>query len=116
MDSSAMDTELDRIVSFLRGGLRRPDLEQALRVIETWEQRLAASGSPELVPIAENLAELRTILLAGDFDPAAVGRLLMTLGEQVGAVAESDVGGPVADRLLRLSSLLADQGSTLAQH
>jgi hypothetical protein len=113
VDTGGMSTELDQIVAFLRGGVRRPDLEQGLRVIETWEQRLAASGSPDLVPVAENLAELRTILLAGDFDPAAVGRLLVTLGEQVEAVAESDVGAPVADRLLRLSSLLADQGGAL---
>lgn len=114
MDTNGIAAELDRVLSFLRGGVRRPDLEQPLRVIEVWEQRLAASGNPELVPVAENLAELRAVLLAGDFDPAAVGRLLITLGEQVRSVAESDVGAPVADKLSRLSALLVEQGSTLA--
>lgn len=114
MEANSMDAELDRVVSFLRGGVRQADLEQPLRVIETWEQRLAASGSPELVPVAENLAELRTVLLAGGFDPAAVGSLLTTLGGQVGAVARSDVGAPVADELSQLSVLLEEQGGALA--
>lgn len=114
MAANEYDTGIDQAVAFLQGGVRRPGIEAGLRVIETWEQRLAASGSPKLVPIAENLAELRTLLLAGDFDPAAVGRLLVTLGEQVQEAAESDVGAPVADRLSRLSVLLIEQGSVLA--
>jgi hypothetical protein len=60
-----------------------------------------------------NLAALRTLLLAGDFDPVAVGQLLVTLGEQVRVVAESDIGAPVAQRLSQLSALLADQGNAL---
>ncbi len=114
MATNEIDAGIDQAVAFLQGGVRRPGIEAGLRVIETWEQRLAASGSPELVPIAENLADLRILLLAGDFDPAAVGQLLMTLGEQVQEAAESDVGAPVADRLSRLSVLLTDQGDVLA--
>jgi hypothetical protein len=60
------------------------------------------------------LADLRIQLLADDSDPAAVGRLLVTLGEQVGTVAESDAGAPVADRLQQLSALLTDQGNAVA--
>ena len=113
MAANEYDTGIDQAVAFLQGGVRRPGIEAGLRVIETWEQRLAASESHELIPIAENLADLRTLLLAGDFDPAAVGRLLVTLGEQVQEAAESDVGVPVADRLSRLSVLLIEQGDTL---
>ena len=114
MAANEYDTGIDQAVAFLQGGVRRPGIEAGLRVIETWEQRLAASESPELIPIAENLADLRILLLAGDFDPAAVGGLLVTLGEQVQEAAESDVGAPVADRLSRLSALLTDQGNALA--
>ena len=114
MAANEIETALDQAVAVLQGGLERPRMEGALRVIEIWEQRLAASESPELLPIADNLAALRIQLLAGDFDPAAVGRLLMTLGEQVGSVAESDIGAPVADRLSQLSALLTDGGNTLA--
>jgi hypothetical protein len=114
MAANEIDAGIDQAVAFLQGGVRRPGIEAGLRVIETWEQRLAASGSPELIPIAENLADLRILLLAGDFDPATVGQLLVTLGEQVQEAAESDVGAPVADRLSRLSVLLTDQGNVLA--
>jgi hypothetical protein len=89
-------------------------MEGTLGMIETWEQRLAASERPELIPISNNLADLRIQLLAGDSNPSAVGRLLMTLGEQVGSVVESDIGAPVADRLSQLSALLTDQGNALA--
>ncbi len=113
MEANETGIELDRAATFLRGGIRRPTIEEGLRVIEVWEQRLAASGSPELVPIADNLAALRVLLLSGDFDPAAVGELLATLGEQVQAVADSDVGAPVTDRLSLLGTLLTDQGNAL---
>jgi molecular chaperone DnaK (HSP70) len=105
---------LDQAVAVLQGGVERPGMEGALRVIEIWEQRLAASESPELLSVADNLAALRIQLLAGDSEPAAVGRLLVTLGEQVGSVATSDIGTPVADRLSQLSALLTDGGNTLA--
>ncbi len=114
MAANETDAALDQAVAVLQGGVERPGMEGALRVIETWEQRLAASESPELIPISDNLADFRIQLLAGDSDPAAVGRLLVTLGEQVGAVAESDIGAPVADRLSQLSALLTDQGNALA--
>jgi len=114
MAANEIDAGIDQAIAFLQGGVRRSGIEAGLRVIETWEQRLAASGSPELIPIAENLADLRILLLAGNFDPAAVGRLLVTLGEQVQEAAESDVGAPVANRLSRLSVLLTDQGDVLA--
>ncbi len=113
MEANETGIELDRAAAFLEGGILRPTIEEALRVIEVWEQRLAASGSSELLPIADNLATLRTLLLSGDFDPEAVGRLLVTLGEQVQAVADSDVGAPVSDRLSLLSTLLTDQGNAL---
>lgn len=114
MAANETDAALDQAVAILQGGVERPRMEGTLRVIETWEQRLAASGSPELVPISDNLADLRIQLLAGDSDPAAVGQLLVTLGEQVRSVAESDTGAPVADKLSQLSALLTDQGNALA--
>lgn len=113
MGPDEIDVSLERAVTFLRGGVRRPGMGQALQVIETWEQRLAASQSEELVSIAENLADLRVQLLAGEFDPAAVGGLLITLGEQVERVAAKDVGAPVADKLTPLSELLVEQGNSL---
>jgi hypothetical protein len=111
--ANEIDAALDQAVAVLQGGFERPDMEAPLRVIETWEQRLAASEIPGLMSIADNLAALRIQLLAGDSDPAAVGQLLVALGEQVRAVSGSEVGTPVADKLSQLSVLLSDRGSTL---
>ena len=52
MATNEIDIGLDQAVAFLQGGVQRPNIEAGLRVIETWEQRLAASESPELLPIA----------------------------------------------------------------
>ncbi len=114
MAANEIDAALEEAVAVLQGGVERPDMEAPLRVIETWEQRLAASESPELVSIADNLAALRIQLLAGDADPAAVGQLLLTLGEQVRAVSKSEVGAPVADKLLQLGELLSYRGNALS--
>lgn len=115
MQGDQYEAELDRATSFLRGGVRRPDIEQGLRVIETWEQRLAASERDELIAVAETLAELRIQLLAGDAAPEAIGDLLVNLGEQVSAVASSDVGKPVSEGLSELATLLAEEGGALSR-
>lgn len=106
--------DLDQAVAVLQGGVERTGMEAALRVIETWEQKLAASGTPELVAISDDLASLRVQLLTGEFDPAAVGQLMSNIGDQVRSVAASDVGAPVAGRLTLLADGLSDGGATLA--
>ena len=114
MAANEIDAALEEAVAVLQGGVQRSEMEAALRVIETWEQRLAASESPELISIADNLDTLRIQLLAGNSDLAAVGQLLVKLGEQVRSVSKSDVGAPVAGKLLQLGDLLLDRGNALA--
>ena len=41
MAANEYDTGIDQTVAFLQGGVRRPGIEAGLRVIETWEHRLA---------------------------------------------------------------------------
>ena len=114
MAANEIDAALEEAVAVLQGGVQRSEMEAALRVIETWEQRLAASESPELMSIADNLAALRVQLLGGDANLAAIGQLLVKLGEQVRSVSKSDVGTPVAGKLLQLGDLLLDRGNALA--
>ena len=59
MAANEIDAALEEAVAVLQGGVQRSEMEAALRVIEIWEQRLAASESPELMSIADNLAALR---------------------------------------------------------
>ena len=115
MEANQTEAALDATVTSLQGGVRRLGVEAALLVIESWEQKLAASGSPNLMPVAENLGALRALLSAGDFDPVAVGELLATLGEQVQRIAnDRDAEIEVADKLSQLSVLLLSEGDSLS--
>lgn len=113
MEENEIGADLDRTVAFLQGGVEQIGIEAALPVIEGWQHRLEASDSPELVAVAENLVALKTELSASDPDPAAVGELLVTLGEQVQVVANGDVGPLISDRLSQLSVMLETEGSSL---
>ena len=105
---------LDRTIRSLRDGIWQLGIESALPVIEGWEERLSTLDSPELVTVAENLATLRSHLWADDFDPDAVGRLLITLGKQVQVVSNGPAGTQAGmDKLTQLSILLARQGESL---
>jgi hypothetical protein len=106
---------LDRTTRSLRDGIRQLGIEAALPMIEVWEERLSSLDSPELAAVAENLAALRSHLSADDFDPNAVGRLLITLGKQVQIVSNGPAGTQAGmERLTRLSILLARQGESLS--
>ena len=114
MAENDIGTALDSTTSSLRDGIRQLGIEAALPVIEGWEERLSALDSPELATISKNLAILRSQLSAHDFDPDAVGRLLITLGKQVQVVANGPAGTQAGmDKLTRLSILLARQGESL---
>lgn len=106
---------LDRTTRSLRDGIRQLGIEAALPVIEGWEERLSSLDSPELAAVAENLAALRSHLSADDFDPNAVGQLLINLGKQVQVVANGPAGTQAGmEKLTRLSILLARQGESLS--
>jgi hypothetical protein len=114
VNTNEISTVLDSTVAALQGGVQRLGVDAALPVIESWEKRLGASGDPELTPIAGNLGALRAQLSASDFDQAAVGQLLATLGEQVQRVANTDIQIEVADKLSQLSVLLSSEGDSLS--
>lgn len=114
MKANYIKAALDVTVATLQGGVERLGNAAALSEIEAWERKLEDSGSPELAPIAENLGALRTLLSEDDFDPAALGRLMVTLGDQVQRVANSDVQIEVADKLSQLSVLLSSEGDSLS--
>ena len=115
MTENDIGDALDRTASSLRDGVQRLGIEAALPVIEDWEERLSALDSPELAAVAENLAALRTHLSSDDFDPAAVGRLMITLGKQVQVVANGPAGTQAGmERLTRLSILLARGGESIS--
>lgn len=114
MAENDIGAALDRTARSLQNGIWQLGIEAALPLIEGWEEKLSALDSPELAAVAENLAALRSHLSADDFDPNAVGQLLITLGKQVQVVANGPAGTQAGmERLTRLSILLARQGESL---
>ena len=104
---------LDLTVTSLKEGVVRLGAEAALPEIMAWQERLAASGDPDLEAVAGTLGELGAQLGSSGFDPVSVGTLLMSLGEQVEGVAGVEIGEQVGDRLARLGALLGSEGDAL---
>lgn len=114
VESNNVGTALDSTIASLQGGVERLGIEAALPIIGDWEERLAASGSPELASVAENLTALRTQLSSGSPDQAATGEIMAELSEQVQRLANEDIQIEVADKLSQLSVLLSNEGDSLA--
>ena len=104
---------LDLTVASLKEGVVRLGIGAALPEISAWEERLAASGDPDLEAVAGTLGELRAQLDPSGLDPVSVGALLMSLGDQVEQVAGAEVGQRVGDKLSQLGALLGREGDAL---
>ena len=104
---------LDLTLASLKEGVVRLGAEAALPEITAWQERLAASGDPDLEAVAGTLGELGAQLGSSGFDPVSVGTLLMSLGEQVEKVAGVEIGEQVGDKLSRLGALLGSEGDAL---
>ncbi|MCA1717594.1 MAG: hypothetical protein LC781_12490 [Actinobacteria bacterium] len=111
---TAEPEDFDPTISALRGGVENLTIERALSEIDGWEQKLEESGDPQLVPIAENLRQLRALLTADRLDGAAVGLLLGVMGEQVHGVASGSLGESVGGKLWQLGGLLATEGRAVS--
>ena len=114
MEANDVGAALDSTIASLQGGVERMGIEAALSVIGEWEERLVASGDPELVSVAENLAALRVQLSSGNPDQVAAGEIMVDLSEQVQRLANEDIQIEVADKLSQLSVLLSNEGDSLA--
>lgn len=114
MEANDVGAALDSTIASLLGGVERMGVEAALSVIGHWEERLTASGNPELMPVAENLTALKAQLSSGSPDQVTAGEILADLSEQVQRLANEDIQIEVADKLSQLSVLLSNEGDSLA--
>jgi hypothetical protein len=106
---------LDATISALRGGVANLTVERALAEIDEWQLRLGEPGDPELLPVAENLWRLSSLLTADEVDAGEVGELLKDLGGQVQHLADSGKApATISDRLKTLGGLLASEGDSVS--
>lgn len=107
--------DFDVTISALRGGVANLTMEQALAEIDGWQLRLRESGEPELLPVAENLSRLSTLLAAQDTDAREVGELLKDLGGQAQHLADGGIApAAFSDKLKTLGGLLASEGDSVS--
>jgi hypothetical protein len=107
------DEDFDSTTATLREGVWQVAIERAISEVDSWQNKLEASGDPGLQPIANNLGELKRLLAADELDVEAISGLLIELGDQTQAVAVSGTASQVADKLQLLSRLLTDEGRSM---
>lgn len=106
---------LDSTISRLREGVLQMAVDQAVKDVDYWQQQLAATDDPQLVPIADDLFRLSTELQRDSLDGVIIGKLMITLSEEVAQSASEGTGRQVADRLEPLAEVLQREGQNLAE-
>lgn len=101
---AAQNVDLDTTISALQQGLTSIPPEQAIAVIDSWQQQLQGND------IAEDLGELKTALTNGD--TTSIAKILSDLGEDT-TQAASSASGDVATKVKQLGQLLSQAGNSL---
>jgi len=104
-DTTRVAADLDSTIAALQQGLTSIPPDQALSVIDTWQQRLQGTD------LAEDLGQLKDALANGG-SSGALSSLLSDLGEDTGEVA-ANVPAEIATKLQQLSQLLQQAGRSL---
>lgn len=111
--ASTHAAELAATIDDLEAGLERHPLAKAVNRIDDWRREVLATERDDLRPIADDLGRLHRALTGEGIDGAAVGRLLVRLGENTAATADG-ADEAVQGGLRRLGSLLRHAGHALA--
>lgn len=105
MADSIRTIDVDTTISALQQGLTSIPVEQAIAVIESWQQQLQGTD------LSEDLGALKAALSEGDV--AAISEILIDLGEDTSESA-ADATGDIAVKVEQLGELLTQAGESLA--
>lgn len=109
---TALVAQLDTVNSAAKAGLTNLPPAAAAALVGSIHDKLAASRSPALRNIADDLAALQTELGAGTVNGARIGAILSRVGPKVTNVARAQ-SGPVAATLREIGSELTAAGRQL---
>ncbi|QOV21384.1 hypothetical protein [Anabaenopsis elenkinii] len=104
MADAIQNVDLDSTISALQRELTSIPTDQAMAIINTWQQQLSGTD------LAEDLGELKEALLSGDVD--SIADLLVNLGEDTQNIA-ANTTGDIANKVQRLGEMLCQAGSSL---
>lgn len=105
MADSIRTIDVDTTIAALQQGLTSIPVEQAIAVIESWQQQLQGTD------LAEDLGDLKAALSKGD--ASSISQILSDLGEDTSEAA-ADATGDVAVKVEQLGELLTQAGRSLA--
>ncbi|GAP94374.1 hypothetical protein [Leptolyngbya sp. NIES-2104] len=105
MADSVRTVDVDTTIAALQQGLTSIPVEQAIAVIESWQQQLQGTD------LAEDLGDLKAALTQGD--ASAISQILTDLGEDTSEAA-ADATGDVAVKVEQLGELLSQAGQSIA--
>lgn len=105
MADSTRTIDVDTTIAALQQGLTAIPVEQAIAVIESWQQQLQGTD------LAEDLGDLKAALSAGD--AGKISQILTDLGEDTSEAA-AEATGDVAVKVEQLGELLSQAGQSLA--
>ena len=105
--------ELKATIDELELGLAQLPLAKAVNRIDDWKREIEATERDDLQPIASGLGELHAALTGEGVNGAMVGAILVRLGKQTEAAADS-AEDTLQSSIQRLGSLLRHAGSALA--
>ncbi|MDB9540178.1 hypothetical protein NWP22_06815 [Anabaenopsis tanganyikae CS-531] len=104
MADAIQNVDLDSTISALQTDLTSIPTDQAMAIINTWQQQLSGTD------LAEDLGELKEALLSGD--AASIADILVDLGEDTQSAAANATGN-IADKVQRLGEMLCQAGNSL---
>ncbi|MER3434452.1 MAG: hypothetical protein C4288_13755 [Leptolyngbya sp. ERB_1_1] len=104
MADSIRAIDVDTTIAALQQGLTSIPVEQAIAVIESWQQQLQGTD------LAEDLGDLKAALSEGDV--SAISEILTDLGEDTSEAA-AEATGDVAVKVEQLGELLSQAGQSL---
>jgi hypothetical protein len=105
MADSVRTVDVDTTIAALQQGLTSIPVEQAIALIESWQQQLQGTD------LAEDLGDLKAALSEGD--ASAISQILIDLGEDTSEAA-ADATGDVAVKVEQLGELLSQAGESIA--
>lgn len=103
-------TDIDQVISALKGGLSSLPADTAVQVIDGFEQQVGSLGATE---IADNLVKLKSLLTSKSGSPQEISQTLSVLGLQTSAAA-SGADAALSGKLQELGQLLSSAGQSLA--
>ncbi|HYW20090.1 MAG TPA: hypothetical protein VE956_12410 [Nodularia sp. (in: cyanobacteria)] len=104
MADATQNVDIDTTISTLQRDLTSIPTDQAIALIDAWQQKLPGTD------LAEDLAQLKDAIATGD--TSSISEILVDLGED-SRNAAANASGDVAKKVEHLGDILSEAGNSL---